>query len=149
MKTVKRMLVLLLIAASLLALAGCTKGYPLRNGNHCVFSLKFYDEPHGYKEVIDCWRHGGSIAGTGEIHLDRSQTNKLHRYINSIDEWKDLSREESDALEFIGALEIMENPVSLFLFTEDGHIYFEESSIQLKYGKLPDKAMELIMGFRQ
>lgn len=143
MKTVKRMLVLLLIAASLLALAGCTKGYPLRNGNHCSFSVLFFDEPLGH------WKASESLSNRSWITLDRSQTNKLHRYINSIDEWKDLSQEESDALEFIGALEIMENPVILFLFTEDGHIYFEESSIQLKYGKLPDKAMELIMGFRQ
>lgn len=146
MKTVKRMLVLLLIAASLLALAGCTKGYPLRNGNHCCFLVLFFDEPLGH------WKKSESLSSLSNrswITLDRSQTNKLHRYINSIDEWKDLSQEESEALEFIGVLEIMENQVSRFFFTEDGHIYFEESSIQLKYGKLPDKAAEFIMGFRQ
>lgn len=146
MKTVKRMLVLLLIAASLLALAGCTKGYPLRNGNHCCFLVLFFDEPLGH------WKKSESLSSLSNrswITLDRSQTNKLHRYINSIDEWKDLSLEESEALEFIGVLEIMENQVSRFFFTEDGHIYFEESSIQLKYGKLPDKAAEFIMGFRQ
>lgn len=146
MKNAKRFLALAIVLASLLALAGCTaaEGYPMRNRNHCRASIWFFDEPLSKEEAfVDI-----PPASNNHGYLSRSQNNKLKKYINSVSDWKWISEEESRGLVFIGMIEIMENPVSRFYFTEDGQILFISGLTMLNYGRLSDKGTEFLLGLK-
>ena len=140
MKAFFRISAFILAALTLCAMCGCSKSYPIRKG-HTPMVLYFYDEPVGLEEAKD--ETDSNSWGKG---LTSAQRNKLRRFIDSVSEWSEVNAEEREKLAITCRMEIMENPVSRFYFTDDGRIYFEESPVQHYCGVLSEAGRKFLSG---
>ena len=147
---IKKLVSLLLIAASLITLAGCmysVRGcawdYPLRTRRFA--SMSFFSEPIPVSEAERVW---STQSGLHWFTLERSDFLKLRRYVNSVKEWQSLTYDEAEELEIAGCFEVVENACGLFFFTADGGILFSISGSALHYGKLSEKGAEFLLSLK-
>ena len=129
----KRSIAIILIACTLLALAGC-RAYPIEHKGATLVYIYYkpLSEEKAFSSVdsFGLWK-----AGT----ISSSDGKKLRSFINSIRDWQDDNLANREPFVFSGFIQVLKNADPIYYFTEDGFIYHDHY-----FGKLPDKGIELL-----
>lgn len=133
----KKALAILLIAASLICLAGCVKNYPVEGRG--TANIRIYNRSHGESEI--------PVTDPSEynrIPMTITDSSMLKRFVNEI-EWENDYLANREPFTFIGEFSFEKNDFT-FYFTEDGTIYYEKP-LEHRFGQISKRGLDLLLIF--